>query len=73
MLAERPDAKLDPKVLLKQIKLTLEYFDTPATTGKPIGWQAKEDWEAALKSMQDAGVVNAGWNADDYYTNTLVQ
>lgn len=73
MLAERPDAKLDPKVLLSQIKLTLEYFDTPATTGKPIGWQAKEDWQAALKSMQDAGVVNAGWNADDYYTNALVQ
>lgn len=73
MLAERPDAKLDPKVLLNQIKLTLEYFDTPATAGKPIGWQAKEDWAAALKSMQDAGVVNAGWNADDYYTNALVQ
>ena len=73
MLAERPDAKLDPKVLLSQIKLTLEYFDTPATTGKPIGWQAKEDWQAALKSMQDAGVVNAGWNADDYYTNALVE
>jgi NitT/TauT family transport system substrate-binding protein len=73
MLAERPDAKLDPKVLLKQIKLTLEYFDTPATAGKPIGWQAKEDWAAALKSMQDAGVVNAGWNIDDYYTNALVQ
>ena len=52
MLAERPDAKLDPKVLLKQIKLTLEYFDTPATTGKPIGWQAKGDWEAALKSCR---------------------
>jgi NitT/TauT family transport system substrate-binding protein len=73
MLAERPDARLDPVVLLNQIKLTLDYFDTPATQGKPIGWQAREDWEAALKSMQSAGVVNAGWNVDDYYTNALVQ
>jgi NitT/TauT family transport system substrate-binding protein len=35
--------------------------------------QAREDWEAALKSMQSAGVVNAGWNVDDYYTNALVE
>jgi NitT/TauT family transport system substrate-binding protein len=73
MLAERPDARLDPVVLLNQIKLTLDYFDTPATKDKPIGWQAREDWEAALKSMQSAGVVNAGWNVDDYYTNALVE
>jgi NitT/TauT family transport system substrate-binding protein len=73
MMAERPDARLDPVVLLNQIKLTLAYFDTPATQGKPIGWQAREDWEAALKSMQAAGVVNAGWNVNDYYTNALVE
>jgi NitT/TauT family transport system substrate-binding protein len=73
MLAERPDAKLDPVVLLNQIKLTLDYFDTPATKGKPIGWQAQQDWEAALKSMQAAGVINAGWNVNDYYTNALIE
>ena len=61
------------KILLGQIKLTIDYFDTPASKGKPIGWQAKEDWEAALKSMEAAGVVNAGWNVSDYYTNVLVE
>ena len=73
MIAERPDARLNPAILHSQIKLTLDYFDTPASKGKPIGWQAKEDWEAALKSMEAAGVVNAGWNAADYYTNALVE
>jgi NitT/TauT family transport system substrate-binding protein len=73
MIAERPDARLDPVVLLGQIKLTLDYFETPASQGKPIGWQTREDWEAALKSMEAAGVVNAGWNAADYYTNALVE
>jgi NitT/TauT family transport system substrate-binding protein len=73
MLAERPDARLDPAVLLGQIKLTLDYFDTPASQGKPIGWQAREDWEAALKSMEAAGVVSAGWNVSDYYTNAFVE
>lgn len=73
MIAERPDARLDPAVLLGQIKLTLDYFDTPASKGKPIGWQAQEDWEAALKSMEAAGVVNPGWKAADYYTNALIE
>jgi NitT/TauT family transport system substrate-binding protein len=73
MIAERPDAKLDPKVLLGQIQLTIDYFDTPASKAKPIGWQAKEDWEAALKSLEAAGVVKPGWKVDDYYTNALVQ
>src|SRR3984957_14622774 len=58
MIAERPGAGLDENILLGQIKLTLDYFETPASKGKPIGWQAKEDWEAALKSMEAAGVVN---------------
>lgn len=73
MIAERPDAKLNPDILRGQIKLTIEYFDTPASAGKAIGWQPKEDWEAALKSMEAAGVVKPGWKAEDYYTNSLVE
>lgn len=72
IMAERPDARLDARVLASQIKLTIEYFDTPASQGRPIGWQAAADWEAALKSMEAAGVVRAGWNAADYFTNELV-
>ena len=73
MIAQRPDAKLNPEVLAGQIKLTIDYFDTPATAGKPLGWQAKSDWEDALKSMEQAGVVKAGWNADDFFTNDLIE
>lgn len=72
MQAERPDAMLNADVLRQQIKLTIEYFDTPATEGKPIGWQATEDWDAALKGMERAGVVSAGWQASDYFTNDLI-
>lgn len=73
IIAERPDARLDAKILIEQIKLTIDYFETPATKGKPIGWQAREDWEAALKSMETAGVVRPGWNTADYYTNAVAE
>lgn len=73
MIAERPDARLNKDVLRNQIKLTIEYFDTPSSAGKPIGWQSAQDWEAALKSMEAAGVVKPGWKASDYYTNAFVE
>lgn len=73
MIAQRPDAKLNPEVLAGQIKLTIEYFDTPAAAGRPIGWQARADWEKALASMEKAGVIKPGWKADDYFTNALTE
>lgn len=72
MLAARPDAKLDPASLREQVRLSLQFFDTPATAGKPLGWQAQADWEAGLRSLQDAGAVKPGWTATDFYTNGFI-
>lgn len=72
MLKQRPDAKLDRGVVREQIKLTIDFFDTPATRGKPIGWQSEEDWSAALKALEAAGAIKAGWKPGDYFTNEFV-
>jgi NitT/TauT family transport system substrate-binding protein len=72
-LNQRPDANLNPEIIREQIRMTLEFLDTPATEGQPIGWQAEEDWIAALNSLEQAGVVQPGWNPHDYYTNDLVE
>lgn len=72
MIRQRPDARLDPAVLREQIRLTLEFFDTPATRGRPIGWQAEADWTAALRALEAAGAIRPGWRVADYYTNDLV-
>jgi NitT/TauT family transport system substrate-binding protein len=69
----RPDARLDPRVLREQIKLTIEFFNTPATQGRPLGWQAEEDWVKALRALEAAGAVKPGWQAANYYTNDLVR
>jgi NitT/TauT family transport system substrate-binding protein len=73
IVAERPDAKLDAAVLKEQVRLTIEYFDTPASKGRPIGWQAEADWARSLQAMEAAGVIKAGWKATDYFTNALVE
>lgn len=73
IIAQRPDAMLDPDILRGQIELTIELFDTPATESEPIGWQAEEDWIAALESFERAGAIPPGWNVADYFTNDLVE
>jgi NitT/TauT family transport system substrate-binding protein len=69
----RPDARLDARVLREQIRLTIEFFDTPATQGRPIGWQAEADWTKALRALEAAGAVKPGWQASNYFTNELVR
>jgi NitT/TauT family transport system substrate-binding protein len=73
IMTQRPDALLDPDVLRGQIELSIEHFDTPATAGKPLGWQAAEDWGAALASLAGAGAIAPGASPSDYYTNELIE
>lgn len=73
VMNQRPDAQLNPDVLRHQIELTVEYFDTESTAGKPIGWQSEEDWTMALEGMEKIGLIAPGWTVSDYYTNDLVE
>ena len=70
--AQRPDARLDPDIMREQIKLSLSLFDTPATKGKPIGWQAEADWTAGIATLVAAGAVDPGLKGADYFTNELI-
>lgn len=73
IIKQRPNAKLDKKVLADQIKLTIDFFDTPNTKGKPIGYQSPEDWAKAAKSAVDAGAIKPGTDPATYFTNEFIQ
>jgi NitT/TauT family transport system substrate-binding protein len=72
IIKNRPDAKLDPVILAGQANAYLNYFDTPATKGKPVGWQSEEDWKQALVIMQKAGLIKSGMPVQDVYTNDFI-
>ena len=72
MLQQRPNAKLVKEVIARQIEMTLDTFDTPATAGKPIGWQADADWNAALETMKNAGALSDTIALSDLFTNEFV-
>ncbi|MGD0027129.1 MAG: ABC transporter substrate-binding protein [Xanthobacteraceae bacterium] len=71
ILADRPNAKLDPNVLLGQIKSFEDFMITPATRGKPIGYQAPSDWSDARVTLENVNLLQPDVKAEDLYTNAL--
>lgn len=72
MLAQRAGLRLDRNVIMGQLKAYMPLFDTPATKGRPRGWQAEDDWRDALRAMEEAGVVKAGWQTGTFFTNRFI-
>jgi NitT/TauT family transport system substrate-binding protein len=73
VIAARSNAKLDRNVLRQQLELYRAHIDTPHTKGKPLGWQTDEDWTAAIKTMEAAGVIKGPRKPSDYYTNQFIK
>jgi NitT/TauT family transport system substrate-binding protein len=73
MMAQRPQVKLDAASLEAQIDEYRPLFHSPHNAGKPIGWQAEADWAATVKVLQQAGLVEARFQAQDFYTNQFLE
>jgi len=74
LIKQRPQAGLPSRaILLAMVEAYRPFYDTPATKGRPLGWQAEEDWAQALKVMGDAGVVRKGLRPADFYTNECIR
>ncbi len=56
----RPDNNLDKAILTAQIEGYRDFFFTEHSEGLPIGIQTQADWEAALSTMEQAGIVGDG-------------
>jgi NitT/TauT family transport system substrate-binding protein len=72
VMADRPNYNLDRDILKAHLNLYKAYIDTPNTIGERFGWQSPKDWEAANKTLVDAGVIRPGRDIGDFYTNEFV-
>ena len=72
LLKNRQQSRLAPGYVRAQLEAVIPYMDTAATAGKPLFWQAPEDWAAALKSSEAAGVIKANSRPENFYTNDLL-
>ena len=72
MIAQRPNAKLDPDVLRHQIDMYRNFFESPSQKNLRFGMQTDAEWNAAIKTMEQIGVLKPGSKASRYYTNALL-
>ncbi len=73
IITDRPNKQLKPAILKGQTAMCKEFFSTPNTKGKPMGWQSADDWKQAVASMAEAGLIKPDVKIADFYTNDLIK
>jgi NitT/TauT family transport system substrate-binding protein len=73
ILSQREGVRLDPDVLRGQMEHYRDFVYTEASAGLPHGVQTRDDWEKALRDMEDIALIGPGWNPDDYFTNVFFE
>lgn len=71
IVAARPQAKLDPRILRGQIDALKPFFDTPASRGLTTGVMADADWEAAVKTLVSGKLIQGG-KGGDFYARDMI-
>jgi NitT/TauT family transport system substrate-binding protein len=73
IIAQRPQSRLDKKVLRGQIDALKPFFNSPNSAGQPMGVPIAADWNAAVKTLTDAGLIKAGHDGKEYYEADMVR
>jgi NitT/TauT family transport system substrate-binding protein len=71
IMAQRPQSKLDPRVLKGMTEDFMRFFNTPLSGNAPIGVMVPAEWAAGLKVMEGARLIGPA-NPAEYYTNDLL-
>jgi NitT/TauT family transport system substrate-binding protein len=73
IVAQRPQAKLDKKVLRGQIESLRGFFHLPVAAGQTLGAPVASDWSEAVRTLSQAGLIKAGADGKDFYVPGLVR
>ena len=71
--AKRAFPAIDPKVQEEVLRGSFNLIHTQYSEGKPIGWQAKEDWEMTQNLLIEYFGLEKKLPLETYYTNEFFQ
>ena len=71
IIAQRPQAKLDPKVLRAQIEALKGFFGSAAAKSLPMGVMADADWVEGIRTMASVKLIKDA-PSSQFYTNDLL-
>jgi NitT/TauT family transport system substrate-binding protein len=72
IVAARPQNKLDPKVLRQQIDTLKDYALTDAVRSLPFGTMALSDWQQAVTTLSQGGLLGDAVDARDLFANDMI-
>lgn len=73
IIAQRPQSRLDKKVLRDQLDILKDFFETSNSRGQAMGVSVPADWAAAVKTLADAGLVKANRDPKEFYESGIVR
>lgn len=71
IIAQRPQARLDPKTLRTQIDVLYDYFGKPGK-GDRVGIPVPADWDQAVETLTSVDLIGKNSVATDFYVTDLV-
>lgn len=73
IVAQRPQARLDKKVLRGQIDALKDFMSSPETAGQPVGMPVAAEWGAAIKTLSAAGLIKASHSPAEYFEPNMIK
>jgi NitT/TauT family transport system substrate-binding protein len=70
--AQKYQSTVDPAIVKRGFEISWKSWVTPHTKGKPLGWEADEDWASTIQVLKQYGGVTASLQPSDVFTNEFV-
>jgi NitT/TauT family transport system substrate-binding protein len=62
----------DPAIIRREFEVSWKTWVTPATKGKPLGWESDSSWASTIDVLKQYGGVTAPLTPSQVYTNEFV-
>jgi NitT/TauT family transport system substrate-binding protein len=73
IVAQRPQARLDKKVLRGQIDALKDFMSSPETAGQPVGMPVAAEWGVAIKTLSAAGLIKDSHSPAEYFEPNMIK
>jgi NitT/TauT family transport system substrate-binding protein len=73
IVAQRPQARLDKKVLRGQIDALKDFMSSPESAGQPVGAPVAAEWSAAIKTLSAAGLIKDSHGPAEYFEPNMIK
>jgi NitT/TauT family transport system substrate-binding protein len=73
IVAQRPQARLDKKVLRGQIDALKDFMSSPESAGQPVGAPVAAEWSAAIRTLSAAGLIKDSHGPAEYFEANMIK